>query len=77
MPRNQKTGHGRFDTKRCPECGVDLPLDCRKCPACNIKVGGVDPYGRARSPIDWKAYAVCVLAWLVFAFFVWWGFFHS
>jgi hypothetical protein len=48
-----------------------------KCPGCGIKVGKVDRFGRAKEPIDWAAYAICVVSWLMFGFFLWWGFFRD
>ena len=66
-----------FDSKRCPGCSIDLPLDCVKCPGCGAKVGKVDRFGRAKEPIDWVAYTLCVATWLLFGFFLWWGFFRD
>lgn len=66
-----------FDLKRCPHCSVELPLDTMLCSNCKKKVGKVDKLGRAREPVDWKAYTICVFSWLLFVFFVWWGFFKE
>jgi hypothetical protein len=63
-----------YDVKRCPYCSVELPLDAQLCTGCNQKVGKVDRLGRAKEPIDWKAYTICAVSWLLFIFFVWWGF---
>ena len=63
--------------QRCPNCSAELPLDARICPACESRIGEVDRYGRAREPIDWRAYVVCTLAWVLFSLFVWWGFFRD
>jgi hypothetical protein len=73
---NQQGQRG-FELKRCPYCYVDLPLDVRICPACKQKVGKVDRLGRAKEPIDWKAYSICIVSWIFFVFFVWWGFFRE
>lgn len=72
---NQK--EERFDTKRCPFCSVDLQLDRRQCPVCHRKIGKVDRFGRAKEPVDWKAYALCVFSWILFGVFVWLGFFRQ
>lgn len=77
MTDTHKENRPSFDTKRCPNCSVDLPLNSLKCPGCGLKVGKVDRFGRAKEPIDWKAYAICVVSWILFGFFVWWGFFRD
>ncbi len=66
-----------FKLKRCPYCSVELPLDSLQCPHCKGKVGKMDKVGRAKEPTDWKAYIICVLSWLLFGFFIWWGFFRK
>lgn len=76
MDQNQNKKKA-FDLKRCPYCSVEIPLDLRLCPNCKRKVGRVDRLGRAREPVDWKAYTICVVSWLLFGFFVWWGFFRQ
>jgi len=63
-------------SKRCPHCFTELPLDAVKCAGCDRKVGNADRHGRAKEPIDWVAYSICAFACLVFASFVWWGFFR-
>lgn len=77
MAESQKKKPSDFDVKRCPFCSVELPLESRQCTGCKMKVGKVDRHGRAREPVDWKAYALCVVSWLLFGFFVWWGFFRD
>jgi hypothetical protein len=52
-------------------------MDCKRCLGCGIKVGNVDRFGRAKEPVDWLAYAMCVVSWFVFGFFLWWGFFRD
>ena len=29
----------------------------------------------AKKPINWKAYLVCLLSWIVFVLYMWWAFF--
>ena len=74
MAENQKQNRPVPELKRCPYCSVELPLGCQECPSCKQKVGKVDRLGRAKEPIDWKAYALCAISWILFGFFVWWGF---
>jgi hypothetical protein len=52
-------------------------MDCKRCLGCGIKVGKVDLFGRAKEPVDWLAYAMCVVSWFVFGIFLWWGFFRD
>lgn len=63
-----------FQIKRCPYCSVDMPAEARICQNCKGKVGKVDKNGRGKEPIDWKAYLMCAVSWILFIFFVWWGF---
>ena len=77
MAETEKETRPSFDTKRCHNCSVDLPLECVKCPGCGAKVGKVDRFGRAKEPMDWAAYAMCAVSWLLFGFFLWWGFFKE
>ncbi len=60
-----------FLVKRCPECFVNLPINAKRCFSCNARVGKVDRFGKARKPIDWLSYLVCLVSWLLFAYFVW------
>jgi predicted amidophosphoribosyltransferase len=66
-----------MELKRCYNCGVELPFDARLCPNCKIKVGKRDKLGRAKAPVDWKAYTICIVSWFIFGFFIWWGFFRK
>jgi hypothetical protein len=62
-------------TKKCPECFAYLRLDAKTCHACGKSVGVVSPIGLAEKPPDVKGYVLAVVAAVVFAAFVWWGFF--
>ena len=62
-------------SKKCPECYHYLPLEARRCDACGARVGKVDKYGSARRPTDWKAYLICILAWVSLGLYVRWAFF--
>lgn len=77
MAESQRQKPPVTELKRCPYCSVELPLECEECPQCRQKVGKVDRLGRAKEPVDWKAYALCVFSWTLFAFFIWWGFFRN
>lgn len=68
---------GSHESKRCPYCFAELQIDADRCPACLEKVGKVMRDGRAREPINWRAYGVCIIAWVLFAWFVWFGFFRD
>jgi hypothetical protein len=63
-----------FRTKRCADCSTELPLTAVRCTGCGRRVGPVDQQGRAKKPIDWTAYGICLLAWVAFGLFVWWAF---
>ena len=62
------------ETKKCPDCFNHLPMSATKCTACGAKVGHGTKHGLAQRPTDWRAYAVCLLSWLVLAIYVWWAF---
>ena len=64
-------------TKKCPDCYVHLALSATECHACKAKVGNVDKLGFAEKPVDWLGYLVAGVAILVFAVFMWWGFFRE
>jgi hypothetical protein len=64
-----------FRTKRCPDCSTELPLTAARCTGCDRRVGPVDAQGRAKKPVDVRAYAMCLLAWIGFGLYIWWAFF--
>lgn len=58
--------------KQCPECMAKLPLDAKKCAECGQRVGRALPDGKARKPIDWKAYILALLCiWMFILYFRW------
>ena len=61
-------------TKRCPECGVHIPVEAIRCPDCHKRVGPVDKHGVGRKAVNYRAYAEMVIAFAVLGFFVWWFF---
>lgn len=61
-------------TKRCPECGVYIPVEAKRCPDCGKRVGPVDKHGVGRKAVNYKAYAEMAVAFIVLGFFVWWFF---
>jgi len=62
-------------SKKCPECFGYIPAEAVRCPACGVKVGKAGAHGMAKKPINWKAYLVCLLSWIVFVLYMWWAFF--
>ncbi|MEW5908397.1 MAG: hypothetical protein AB1659_01200, partial [Thermodesulfobacteriota bacterium] len=65
------------EIKFCPNCGIELPLRAKECFSCHTKVGKRDRFGRAKRPIDWIAYATCIISWLVLIVYCWWAFFRK
>ena len=61
-------------TKRCPECFEYVPLFAKKCPACNTRLGPVQPHGLAKRETDWLSYLVAIIAIIGFSFYIWWAF---
>jgi hypothetical protein len=41
------------------------------------RVGEVDKLGFAAKPFDWPGYAIAIVSIIVFAVFMWWGFFRE
>jgi hypothetical protein len=64
----------KYMTKKCPHCYVYLALSASECYICKAKVGDVDRIGFAEKPVNWRAYVVAGIAFLVFVVFMWWGF---
>jgi ribosomal protein L40E len=60
--------------KRCPECGVNLPLDARRCFSCHTRIGRADKHGMARKSINWVSYLVCIVSWAILIFYIKWAF---
>ena len=70
-------GKGRkepLSVKKCPECRTYLPIEVKKCTSCGSRVGLVDRQGMAKRPIDWGAYARCLLLWALLGVYLWWAF---
>jgi hypothetical protein len=64
-----------YASKKCPECYTYVPLKAQVCHSCKTRLGEVGPNGMARRLTNWKAYVICIVAWLVFAVYVKWAFF--
>ena len=64
-------------TKKCPYCYTYLTIADEVCFSCKNKVGKVDKYGMAKTPVDWNAYIRALLMWCIFCLFVWWKFFRD
>jgi predicted amidophosphoribosyltransferase len=62
-------------SKKCPECFAYIPLRAEVCPMCQARVGQVDRHGRAKRPLDWKAYLAAAVAIAAFFIYCWWAFF--
>jgi predicted amidophosphoribosyltransferase len=62
-------------TKKCPECFEYVSLSEEICPSCKASLGQVKKSGMAERPVNWKAYIICILAWLVLAVYIKWAFF--
>jgi len=60
--------------KKCPECRMYLPLEVKKCTSCGSRVGPIGRDGIAKRPIDWGAYARCLLLWILLSVYLWWAF---
>ena len=63
-----------FMTKKCHNCLTSMPVDARRCPECNKKVGDVDNLGFAKKPVQWVAYITTLIWFQGFCLFVWWAF---
>jgi len=61
----------KFSSKKCWECLTHLPLKATVCSVCKKKVGKVNKFGIAEKPIDYKAYVICVFAFLLLFVFIW------
>lgn len=61
--------------KQCPDCLARMPLNAKNCPECGIKVGPIQPDGKAKKPVDWKGYLISAILFIIFYYFVKWAFF--
>lgn len=64
-----------YASKKCPECYNYVDLKEQVCPTCKTRLGDIGKHGMARRLINWKAYVISVIAWLVFILYVKWAFF--
>ncbi len=64
-----------YSTKKCPECYAYVPVRAEVCPHCKTKIGKVGKHGMAERPTNWKAYILCIIAWLVLALYIRFAFF--
>lgn len=62
-------------SKKCPECYAYVPAEAKVCPSCKKRIGKRMAHGMADKPINWKAYIVCALAWLILILYLKWAFF--
>ena len=75
---NQKKETGfQHATKRCPECYAYAPLQAKRCPDCNIRLGEVDRHGMAKRTVNWSSYFSAALAIGALAAYFWWAFFRK
>jgi RNA polymerase subunit RPABC4/transcription elongation factor Spt4 len=64
-----------YASKKCPECYSYVPLKATVCPTCKTRLGEVGRHGMAERVTNWKAYIICIIAWLVFIIYIKWAFF--
>jgi len=64
-------------SKKCPECFTYLPLNAKICTSCKVKVGKAGKDGIAEKATDWLAYLLCLAAWFLFGYYIWWAFIKS
>ncbi len=64
-----------FNFKVCPKCDEKLPIRATRCPMCGLRVGPVRADGKARSPVDWKAYILSAILIGLLIYYVKWAFF--
>jgi RNA polymerase subunit RPABC4/transcription elongation factor Spt4 len=64
-----------YASKKCPECYSYVPLKATVCPICKTRLGEVGRHGMAERVTNWKAYIICIIAWLVFIIYIKWAFF--
>jgi ribosomal protein L40E len=74
---DQRSRSKDFETKKCPECYAYLPGEAVRCNVCGTRVGKRGKTGMAIKPINWKAYTICLFAWVAFGLYVWWAFFKE
>ncbi|MFP4445577.1 MAG: hypothetical protein ACLFPD_04950 [Desulfosudaceae bacterium] len=60
--------------KQCPECNEKLPLHLKRCTQCGLRVGRIQPDGKAKRPIDWKGYLLSLLLIVALILYLWWAF---
>lgn len=73
-PEPKPSGPG-YASKKCPECYTYIPLNAEVCPSCKTRIGKIGKHGMAERVTNWKAYIICILAWLVFFIYIKWAFF--
>jgi len=74
MPDDSKKTEVVHATKRCPECFTYVRLEVKKCPECKTRLGAVEKHGMAKRTINWMSYISFSIAFLAFAFYIWWEF---
>jgi RNA polymerase subunit RPABC4/transcription elongation factor Spt4 len=57
-------------TKKCPECYGYVPVKAEVCPLCKTRLGKVGKHGMAERTTNWKAYILCIIAWLIFFIYI-------
>ncbi|MFO7962748.1 MAG: hypothetical protein R6U50_02400 [Desulfobacterales bacterium] len=75
MAINSNKSKPAYSVKTCYNCGTPLAINADTCYSCRSKVGEVGKHGKAKKPVDWKSYIICVLAWTIFILYVRWAFF--
>lgn len=67
--------NGMHVTKKCPECYEYVPLTAKVCPSCKTRLGDVNEHGMADRLINWRAYIVCAILWIILVVYLKWAFF--
>ncbi len=60
-----------YVTKKCPECFTYLKLEATRCDSCKTKVGPINKYGVAKRVVNWKAYLICLIVWILLGLYIW------
>jgi hypothetical protein len=63
--------------KQCPDCLEKLPVNAKKCTQCGQRLGKIMPDGKARKPVDWKAYIISAILIWAFVYYIKWAFFSD
>ncbi len=63
--------------KQCPDCFEKVPLETKRCPQCNLRLGKIMPDGKAKKPVDWIGYLVSAALITALVLYIRWAFFSD